>query len=130
MKKITVAFLTLLVISSCVNNSIPEESYMISRDTLVLVIADMHKTDALLMNSGMLDRNLRKKNASYYNHIYKKYHITEYRFGRTIQTYTTYPEEYFEVYDDVLDILSEELAKIDTLNIKEIEKHIKEKAFN
>jgi len=93
---------------------------IISRDTFVMALIDMHITDIFLSKEQRLDRNLNDTTGkiSYYNFMYKKYHINEYRFTKTVDYYSQHCDEYSLIYKDVIDELSKRRSDLDSLQKK------------
>ena len=101
-------FIVILFASSCSFFEKKQDTNIIQRDTLVLVLSDMHITDILLAQNKSFDRNLKDTTGkkSYYNYLFRKYNINEYKFLETIKYYSANTKEYEEIYSDVIDELS------------------------
>lgn len=135
--KIIILILILFSSYSC-SSFFAEENYdIIPRDTFVMVLADMHLTDVLLVENRNFDRNLNDTTGkkSYYNILLKKHEINEYKFIKTVEYYSENTVEYSQIYTDVINELSkrrvEVLTPIDSLqNIKNDTLAKKIKALN
>jgi len=79
---------------------------IISKDLLVLLLADIHLVDAALL----LNRNKGIKPDHdinfYYNGVFQKYRISKRRFEQNLDYWKQNPEEFGKVYEEVIAYLS------------------------
>ena len=116
MNKILTSIILLFLFNSCTSLFTEENKDIIEHDTLVMILADIQIADILLIQNKKFDRNLNDTTGkkSYYNFIFKKYKINEFRFIKTIEYYGQNTKEYSEVYTDVIDELSKRRAEVTT----------------
>jgi len=108
-KYIILIFTSIIFIVSC-----SENNEIIEKDKLVIILSDLHKTNAILGDKKLLDVNLKKKKASYYNYFFKKHNITQAQFEKTIDYYSHNLQDYVLLYDEiVLNLKNEELVYIE-----------------
>jgi len=109
MKKFIFIFILIGIFTSC--SSKEEEKVtipkgLIPRDSLVVVLIDIHKADAFLAKNK-LPNNARNKDA-FYGAILKKHGYSRPIFDSTVVFLKDYLDYYEEIYDDVLIELSKE----------------------
>ncbi len=116
MNKILTSIILLFLFNSCTSFFTEENKNIIEHDTLVMILADIQIADILLIQNRKFDRNLNDTTGkkSYYNFIFKKYNINEFRFVKTIEYYGQNTKEYSEVYTNVIDELSKRRAEVAT----------------
>ena len=116
MNKILISIILLVLFNSCTSFFTEENKDIIQHDTLVMFLADMQVADILLIQNRNFDRNLNDTTGkkSYYNFIFKKYNINEFRFIKTIEYYGKNTQEYSEIYTNVIDELSKRRAEVTT----------------
>lgn len=69
------------------------------------VLVEMHKTDATLSERNLIFGRYDTK-APYYKYIFKKYGITQAEFDSSLVWYTKNPQRFENVYDNVIDQLT------------------------
>ena len=122
-------FISLFYFFSCSPSvekvTIPSD--LISRDTLINLIFEVHLADAYLQSNRLPQSNVNKE--SFYNNIFDQYGLTREKFDSTIFFLTKHPAYYIEIYDDVLDKFSLWEADIDKelSNEKELSDSLKQK---
>ena len=105
----SIIFVFLLLTQSCnqKNSSVVE---VIPQDTMAMLIADIHIADATLnviMNSEKF-----KKIDDYYFSTLEKYNISRSRFDTSMVFYSTEPEVYGNIYEDVMLIISQKEGEV------------------
>lgn len=108
LKKITL-LLSILFVASCNNEIIPGNE-IIPKDTMAMVIADIHIADATLnviMNSEKF-----KEVDGYYKSVLDLHNISRARFDTSIAYYTNKPEVFSVIYEDVMFIISQKEGNI------------------
>lgn len=117
MQKIIITILLISFSVSCTYFSGKEKNKeVIGRDTFTQVLVEMHIADVVLGRERKMDRDLIDTTGkkSYYNTIFKKYKVNEYRFNKTVEFYGLHSAEYSEIYKEVVDELSARRAKVDS----------------
>ncbi len=104
-KYIILIFITVIFIASC-----SENNEIIEKDKLVIILTDLHKTNAILGDKKLLDVNLKREEASYYNYFFKKHNITQAQFEKTLDYYSNNLKIYISIYDEVLLNINKEEA--------------------
>ncbi|MBN1252902.1 MAG: DUF4296 domain-containing protein [Bacteroidales bacterium] len=102
----------LLILSSCSNKETDEN---ISKEKFILVLADLHKSNAILSDFGLYDSKLKDRNASYYNYVFKKYNITRAQFDNTVKYYSENLDDYVIIYDQVIKNYEKEEITLDSI---------------
>jgi hypothetical protein len=104
----------LAVITSCYRKDAPEsgfdESLIISKDTMEMVILDAHLIDGayVLQQRQVIDE--KELPDRYFQLLMDKYGISEDRFNESIRYYTYHVEEMDEIYENVIN----EMGKIES----------------
>lgn len=108
-KYINLFFSALIFLLAC--NSTPNG--IIKRDRMTSLLVDIHLTDGGLMNVIQVPDTLYKYGNARYLAVFKKYDTDSNQFRRSYKYYTTQPEVFAAMYDDVLKALQ---IKTDSLN--------------
>lgn len=108
-KGIFIAIFNLLLLSGfmgCHNKSRHVE--ILSRDTLIEVLADLHIAEgALRVNQfGIAEQNIIRRNA-YFNWVMHKHHITYQQFDNSFKYYLNETERFSKMYDLVINRIQE-----------------------
>ncbi len=105
---VSFCFLSLFFIS-CKQNiekqAIPSD--LLSRDTLILVLVDIHLADAMVTTSNLKDNEKRDFSYSCYKAVFEKYNIKKGRFDNSLKYYSRDPKYLDVIYEDVLVEMSE-----------------------
>lgn len=117
MRILLTSIILLFFVNSCTYFEAEVDPDIIQRDTFILSLVDVHIADVLLAKERKFDKSLKDTTGkkSYYNSIFKKYKINEYRFNKTVTYYGEHIPEYNEIYKEVIEKLSEARAEVDTL---------------
>jgi len=78
---------------------------VLSQSKMADVLVDMHKADAALVEKNLVYVRYSMK-APYYNFILKKHDITQAQFDSSLVWYTKNPQQFENVYTDVIDQLT------------------------
>lgn len=115
--KLFFLFFAVLCLSCSRQKVVYNENEILPRRKFVQILVDLHKADAFLMSTGMEENKLVRMmdSVSYYNYIFKKYKISRQTFKNTLYHYTNNLEKLHELETEVIEILKEELAKLDSL---------------
>ena len=113
---------------------------ILSRDSLIEVLADLHISESAfhLNQSGTPNQTLVRRNA-YFDWVMKKHHITYQQFDTSFKYYLNDNERFSKMYDQVINKIKlkelenkrtpkEELARKDSLKKDSIQKVILQKA--
>ena len=99
MKKIAyILFFTTIFLFSCSKKQEPEYK-IIPKDTMAMILADIHIADATLSHIKNIPPG---QNDKYYLYIFKKYNTNKTVFDSSISYYTTHGKEYEKIYEDVM----------------------------
>jgi hypothetical protein len=94
-----------LLIFGCSNEkSIPKG--IISEDSLVQIIVDMHLGDAILIDPSTQQRQFVINKTEFYNAILKKHSITKAEFKKNVNFYSDNPEKFDKIYERVVEELT------------------------
>lgn len=102
-----------LLLTSCSKSAVKIPDDIIPKDSMVFIMMDVHiaeagvKTlpaDSLLINTK-----------TYYEFIYKKHHITEEQFQKSLRYYTYNPELLQEIYVRITEEMSKKETEVNKL---------------
>jgi len=79
---------------------------VLNQNDMTIVLTEMHKTDASLMERGLTYNHYSDK-APYYKFIFKKYKITQAKFDSSLVWYSKNPRVFGNIYTKVLANLTE-----------------------
>jgi hypothetical protein len=111
MRKIGIVFI-LSVLIGCSKKEVEIPDDVIPRDTMILVLAEIHLAEATIQVLNV-DLNDSTKIASFglYRHIFSKHKITQELFKKSFDFYKSEPAYFHTMYDEVITHLSEDQAK-------------------
>lgn len=95
---------------SCVDGQ-HEPPGAIQRDTMILVLADMHILESSISLGHINSKKKNIKPESFNSWIFKKHTISKERFDITYEYYTQNPKLFDELYVEVINKLSEIQAR-------------------
>ncbi|NSW45753.1 MAG: DUF4296 domain-containing protein [Bacteroidales bacterium] len=109
-----------MVLLSCNRSSSKITTDVISKDSMVSIIADLHLADAILLNTNVQSKISDISSNRLYKTVLDKYNITRERFNRSINFYAENPRLLDSLYDKVIERLSliESMGYSDTLQKK------------
>ncbi|MFN0187458.1 MAG: DUF4296 domain-containing protein [Bacteroidia bacterium] len=115
MKKIGIV-LMLSLFFGCSKKQVEVPSDVISRDTMIVVLAEIHLAEASIqvLNVEVKD-SLRAVSFGLYNYIFSKHNITQELFKKSFDYYRSEPAYFHAMYDEVITHLSEDQAKYSPL---------------
>lgn len=76
---------------------------IISKDSLINVIVDMHLGDAILMEPSFQAKQVVINKQEYYSSILKKHSLTNEKFQKNMDYYSQNPEEFEKIYESVIE---------------------------
>lgn len=94
---------------------------IIKKEKFINVLVDIHLADAVLSQEGLELLNDTLKVDLYYDDILKKHNISANQLKQTIAYYTNKPSEYNKVYEQVLEIISQQEERIRNQKTKKID---------
>jgi Domain of unknown function (DUF4296) len=112
MKLWSFLFVFCLFAASCGRGNkmeIPKD--VMSRDTMVDVLTDVHLIKAAQQMGMILDPSDTSKTASF-EYVWKKHHITEAEYQKSLDFYTHNPAILDSIYENVLNNLSKQKAEL------------------
>jgi hypothetical protein len=108
--KFLFAFLIALLFFSCApgeNKSLVNiPSHIIPPDSMVLILTDIQVTEAILREYQRTGREDEDRNKRYYQQIFEKYELSNERYDQSIIFYEKNPDLYFEIYKDIVSLLT------------------------
>jgi len=110
-KYIILFFSVSLFLFACGKNK--EPSGVINPNVMVGLLTEVHIVDGRLYTLSQTPDSLRKYGAKKYLSLFKKYGTDSLQFRKSLQYYSTQPEELLIIYDKVLAKLK---LKTDSLN--------------
>lgn len=102
------------LITSCSKSAITIPSDILPKDSMMFVMMDIH-----LAESGVKTMNpdsVAINNKTYYNFIFKKHHISEEQFTKSLNFYTDNPELLQEIYARMIEEMSKNEADAHKIN--------------
>ena len=102
---LTAKSLLVFLVVACQNPQkvvIPQDT--IPADSMSLLLTDMHLVDGAKVGRRMIGDSLGV--VDYYNKIYSKYNISEKRFTKSFNFYSSHPALMNDIYDQVLENLN------------------------
>ena len=110
MKLFLSIFILCLFCASCGNsNKIKIPKYVLSQDTMIDVLADIHLVKASQQLGMIIDTADTGKFTSF-EYVWKKHHITEDQYKKSLDFYTHNPSILDSIYENVLNTLSKQKA--------------------
>ena len=88
---------------------IPDE--VVSEETMVEVLVDLHLVEASLSLKMMEDHRVAKDTAEFYN-PYKKHKVTRKAFDESFKYYSSKPDKLSAIYEEVLNRLNQRQAEV------------------
>ena len=125
MKFILYIFSIIAIFNSC-STKIENPEIIIPADSLAIILADVHLADATL--SVIMNKRKFTKINEYYSSVLKKHNISRARLDSSISYYSSRGEEFENIYEEVMFILSEKegiavAEKEDKKEIKKVKKY-------
>jgi hypothetical protein len=98
------AILSVFIISSCSKSAIKIPDGIIAKDSMMFIMMDVHiaESGVKTLNADSTSIN----NKTYYEFIFKKYHISEAQFQKSLTFYTNNPELLEEIYTKMIEEMS------------------------
>ena len=114
MHKYIILFFSVLLFSvSCKNDSTPPG--VLEKPQMLSLMTDIHVTDGELYNVAQQPDSLYRYATDRYRLLFKRHHITENQFKKSLEYYSRQPEVIQEMYDTLAVIVQ---RKTDSLNKK------------
>lgn len=100
-------FVAVVIILFCsCSESSKSKTNIISQDSLVKIIIDMHLADAILLNPLVQSKISDVSSNKLYHSVLQKYNITKERFVESIKFYAENPVVLDSIYDKVIEQLN------------------------
>lgn len=109
MNKLYIIVLIICILSACGSGRVPD--YVIPQDDMADIIVDIHLTDGLMTMTRIRKEILNKDSVNLYDEIFIKYGYTRKDFDTSVYYYSYNINQYDDIYNDVLNKLSEMEAK-------------------
>lgn len=102
----------LILITACSKPEVKVPADIIPRDSMIVVLADIHLIEATIQLKG-LGRNDTLKAEAYgrYRYVFNKHKISSTQFRKSLEYYRSEPEYFHTMYNEVITRLSVEQAK-------------------
>jgi len=107
-----VVVLLMLTVSCAKEREVSVPDILINEADFTNILIDIHKTDALLSNKRLHDKNLKDSTASYYNYVYNKHSINRMQFNENLEYYSNKPKILENIYINVVDSLEKEAYEL------------------
>jgi hypothetical protein len=115
MRKIGIV-LILSIFISCSKKEVEIPDDVIPRDTMIVVLAEIHLAEATIQVLNIeLNDSTKKAAVGLYRHIFSKHKISQELFKKSFDFYRNEPTYLHAMYDEVITRLSEDQAKNSTL---------------
>lgn len=103
--------LLLIGFSACSKNQANIPSNIIPKDSMVLIMSDIHIAEAAVKTAAA-DTNYKLNIKTFYDHIYKKYNTTDSNFNKSLKFYTDNPALLEEIYQKIAEEMSRKEAEV------------------
>jgi hypothetical protein len=107
---LSIGVLLLFSIVSCSKSEIKIPADIIPKDSMVFIMMDVHIAEAGVKTLSADSVAINTK--TYYAFIYKKHHITEEQFQKSLRFYTYNPELLQEIYIKMTEEMSKKEAEV------------------
>ncbi len=111
-------FIAVILFSCSEKKAMPTPDNLISIDSMVPILIDIHIADALLSDIRLHDKDLRDSTRSYYNYVFKKHEISRMQFDSSMRYYGESPKILLDIYDEVLKQMSITEGKLEQVEKK------------
>lgn len=116
-KHIILFFSALLFLCAC--NDDKDAKGVLGRQDMIGVLVDIHLVDGALSNQSNSDSLYRSM--GHYMYVFKKHHTDSAQFRKSILYYTKRPDNFMNMYDDVIKILQVKSDSMNSIMAKENE---------
>lgn len=107
---IGLVFIMLFVISSCSKSAVKIPDGIISKDSMVFIMMDIHIAESGI--KSLPPDSVNDYTKTFYEFIFKKHHITEQQFRNSLGFYTYNPELMQEIYTKMTEEMSKKEAEV------------------
>jgi len=111
-------FIAVFLFSCNEKKAMPTSDNLISIDSMVPILIDIHIADALLSDIRLHDKDLHDSTRSYYNYVFKKHEISRMQFDSSMRYYGESPKILLDIYDEVLKQMSITEGKLEHVEKK------------
>jgi hypothetical protein len=88
-------------------------NYVISKDSMVLILTDVHIQEAMMNQYSQEGRHMKMNPVKQYQLIFDKYHISKERYDTSYQFYLDNPALLNKIYENVVIELTKKQAEIE-----------------
>jgi len=106
MKNLTVYIIVLIGAVACTPRP-NRPDFVPDQEEMALLLADIYQIEAAISQGGRQVNRNDEKFVGYYKDVLDKHGITKLEFDSAVSWYSSYPELYSEVYDEVISTLSQ-----------------------
>ncbi|MDD2564966.1 MAG: DUF4296 domain-containing protein [Salinivirgaceae bacterium] len=118
MKSRIIIFASLLVFVACSSQeTLSSDDKIIPRDSMIMLMVDIHITDAILLQAVNHRKIQPNQIPSYYADLLKKHNVSKLRFDNSLQKYSDDLDDFSKMYDNIMAELS--LKKAEQVTGKE-----------
>jgi hypothetical protein len=103
--KLTILLFILIWVTQSCNYESENNKDVIPKDTMVMLISDIHIADATL--NVIMNTEKFKEVDDYYTSVLSKYNVSRSRFDTSLAYYSSKPETFEQIYEDVMLLLSQ-----------------------
>ena len=108
-------FLSLITLVSCNTVETEErESQLIPRDSMIMLMVDIHITDAVLIQAVNHRKIQPNQVPFYYTDLLKKHNVSKRRFESSLHYYSDDLEVFNKIYDEIMAELNNRQAALKT----------------
>ncbi len=92
-------------------------AHIIPPDSMTMIIADLQYTEAILREHKRIGQDNEVRSAKYMKELFEKFQVSPTRYKQSIAFYEQNQDAYYQIYTDVVSLLSQKETEL-----KEIEK--------
>ena len=109
MRKYLLLFILSAMLVSCGNKkgASPESSSVINKKKMATILVDVYLAEAAILTTSQEGKNTKAFTILYYNYIFEKHEITRGQYINSIHYYSFHLKEMKDVYNDVINRLTE-----------------------
>jgi len=85
-------------------SKLPSDS-LITKAKMILMLADMHTVEAILMIKRNKGEDPQKYARIYFDKVFEKYGVSRERFNMNMDYYKEDPEQFYKMYESVVQVL-------------------------
>lgn len=114
----------LLFFTSCKNDEVKIPNDVFSKEKMTNLLVEIHLSDAIAADERIKDvKLLNEIKKAYFTSVLEKNNIKEEDFESSLAFYQDHPNVFFEIYENVMIVLSEQEADLNGEKTKETSKN-------